>query len=119
VVFGEIIMEVVEKVEGGVAGVIMGVDGIAIDNYIKGESSLEIQSVGAEYAVILQQVKGVSEMLKSGKLKEFIIFSEGFILIIHSINEDYFAALALKPEGNYGKGRYLLRMAIPKIRAEF
>ncbi|UCD85052.1 MAG: roadblock/LC7 domain-containing protein [Deltaproteobacteria bacterium] len=118
-VFGEIIKEVVERVEGGLAGVIMGVDGIAVDNYIKGGGELEIQSVGAEYAVIVEQVKGVSEMLKSGKLKEFITFSEGFILIIHSINEDYFAALALKPEGNYGKGRYLLRMAIPKIRAEF
>ncbi len=118
-VFGEIIMDVVEKVEGGVAGVIMGVDGIAVDNYIKGGASLEIQSVGAEYAVIVEQIKRVSEMLKSGKLKEITIFSEGFILIIHSINEDYFAALALKPEGNYGKGRYLLRMAIPKIRAEF
>jgi hypothetical protein len=31
------------------------------------------------------------------------------------LNEEYFVALALLPDGNFGKGRYLLRTVAPKL----
>jgi len=34
------------------------------------------------------------------------------------VSPDYFVVLALRPDGNYGKGRYALRIAAPRIRAE-
>jgi hypothetical protein len=33
------------------------------------------------------------------------------------LSQDYFLGLALKPEGNFGKGRFLMRMAMPDLRA--
>ena len=34
------------------------------------------------------------------------------------VTQEYFLVLALKPEGNYGKGRYVLRITAPKVKAE-
>jgi hypothetical protein len=28
-------------------------------------------------------------------------------------------ALVIKPDGNYGKGRYILKAAVPKVESEF
>jgi hypothetical protein len=34
------------------------------------------------------------------------------------LSETYFLALTMKPDGNYGKGRFLMRTAAPKLLAE-
>jgi hypothetical protein len=35
------------------------------------------------------------------------------------ISADYYLALVIRPEGNYGKGRFVLKTTVPKIEAEF
>jgi len=40
------------------------------------------------------------------------------VTIIRTLGDTYFLALAMKPDGNFGKGRYLMRTAAPKIMAE-
>jgi hypothetical protein len=40
------------------------------------------------------------------------------VTLIRVINETYFVAVALSPEGNLGKGRYLLRIVAPKLAEE-
>jgi hypothetical protein len=40
------------------------------------------------------------------------------LTIMRMVNADYFVVLALLPEGNYGKGRYALRLAAPKLAKE-
>jgi hypothetical protein len=39
-------------------------------------------------------------------------------VVIRLLSHDYFLALALAPEGNYGKGRYLMRVVAPKLQQE-
>ena len=34
------------------------------------------------------------------------------------LTPEYFLVLALKADGNYGKERYALRLAAPKVKAE-
>jgi hypothetical protein len=38
---------------------------------------------------------------------------------MRQINPGYYLALVIKPEGNYGKGRYILKTAVPKLEGEF
>ena len=40
------------------------------------------------------------------------------ITLIRMLSDTYFLALALAPDGNFGKGRYLMRTAAPKLLAE-
>jgi len=38
--------------------------------------------------------------------------------LIRVLTSDYFVAVALAPTGNIGKGRYMLRVAAPKLIEE-
>ena len=100
--------EIVEKVGGGVGAVIMGYDGIPIEEHIK-EGLFDVQILAVEYANVLKEVKRTIDVLKTGEMEEIIITTGLSRIIIRSISEDFFIMLALDSDGNYGKGRYLLK----------
>jgi predicted regulator of Ras-like GTPase activity (Roadblock/LC7/MglB family) len=112
--FKEAIRDVVEGTDGGIAGILMDFEGIAVDSYAKG-GSIDINAVGAEYSVILKSIQRATESLEAGGPREIAIQSDKVTTIIRIINDEYFLALTLSPDGNLGKGRYLMRTAAPKL----
>lgn len=115
--FQEILKDVVDRTEGGIAGVVMGFDGITVDSYLNEASGhiLEVETVGMEYSVILKEIRKAAEMLDAGKAKEVAIQAERLTTVIRLINDEYFVALAMRPDGNYGKARFLLRTSASKL----
>lgn len=111
------LQEIVEKVGGGVGALIMGYDGIPIEEYILA-SDFDVQLMAVEYVNVMKEVKRSIDVLKTGELEEIIISTEQSRIIIRSICEDYFIMLTLNSDGNYGKGRYLLKREIPRLREE-
>src|SRR5258708_35701984 len=116
--FRENLMKIVDNVEGGLAGLLMGFDGIAIDSYAKNKQALDIQTVGMEFSFILTQVRKAAEILEVGLVQEIAIRTETVVIIIRVLNQEYFLALAMGPGGNFGKGRYLLRTVAPTMQSE-
>jgi predicted regulator of Ras-like GTPase activity (Roadblock/LC7/MglB family) len=117
--FQERLKHIVDNVDGSYASVLMGFDGISLDTYMAPEpSDFDIQSVGLEYSVVLKQIKTTAELLEAGKVHEVAITSEKLITLVRILNDEYFIALALRPNGNYGKGRYLLRVVGPELNKE-
>jgi predicted regulator of Ras-like GTPase activity (Roadblock/LC7/MglB family) len=116
--FRENLAKVVDNVEGGVAGLLMGFDGIAVETYTRPQGGLDINTVGMEFSFILTQVRKAAEVLEVGGVQEVAIRAENLSIIIRVLNRDYFLALALGPEGNFGKGRFMLRMVAPKLQTE-
>jgi predicted regulator of Ras-like GTPase activity (Roadblock/LC7/MglB family) len=119
--FQERLKQVVDNVEGSIACVLMGFDGISLDTYLsegRGELPLDIQGIGLEYSVVLKQIKKTAELLESGDVQEVAIASDKMTTLVRILNDEYFLALALKPGGNYGKGRYLLRVVAPELNRE-
>jgi len=112
--FKEAIRDVVEGTDGGIAGILMDFEGIAVDSYVKGDS-LDINAVGAEFSVILKSIQRATESLEAGGAREIAIQSEKVTTLIRILNDEYFLALTLSPDGNFGKGRYLMRTAAPKL----
>ena len=112
-------LEQVCTVEGAVAASVMGFDGIAIDTVTPASTSVDLEALLVEYASILGQVKQAAEMLQSGQVSELSIGTDRITTLLRPINPEYFLVLAMKPEGNFGKGRYLLRVTAPKLQAEF
>jgi predicted regulator of Ras-like GTPase activity (Roadblock/LC7/MglB family) len=97
----------------------MGFDGISVETYQKDEAGeLELNGAWVEYANLLTQLKNAADVLKTGAVTELSVNSEKVLTIIRLVSQDYFLVLALKAEGNYGKGRYVLRVTAPKVRAE-
>ncbi len=113
--FKQVLREVVERTEGGLAGLVMGFDGIPVENYVKGETVFDVETVGMELSFILTQIAKAAEMLEVGRACEVAIQAERMTTLIRLLNRQYFAALTLAPGGNYGKGRFLLRTLTPKL----
>lgn len=110
---------VVNNVEGALACSVMGFDGISVETHHKeGLEDVELQSTWVEFANVLSQVKSAAEVLKTGEVAELSINTERLITLMRMVSPEYFLVLAMKPEGNYGKGRYVLRVTAPRVKAE-
>lgn len=118
--FQDLLKDVVHRTEGALAGLIMGFDGIAVETYVRGDTDVpfEVENVGMEYSVILKEIAKAAELLDSGTAREISIQAEKFTTVIRLINDDYFVAVTIRPEGNYGKARFLLRTRVPELAAE-
>ena len=115
--FNETLREIVEGTEGGVAGLLMGYDGIAVDSWAREDSEFDINTVGMEISVVLKDILRAAEQLETGGAQEVAIQADRLTTVVRMLNGDYFVALAIKPDGNVGKGRFLLRLAAPKFVA--
>ena len=116
--FKEALENIVEGTQGGLAGLLMDFEGIALETYSKAEATFDIETVGAEVSVVVKAIQRASEMLEAGDTQEVAFKSSRWVTLIRVVNETYFLALALQPDGNYGKGRYLLRVAAPRLKSE-
>ncbi len=116
--FKEPLQKIVDNVEGGIAGLVMGFDGIAVETYTREGHKMDVNTVGMEFSFILTQIKKAADILDVGGVTEVSIKAEKLTIVIRILNNEYFLALALSPEGNYGKGRYLMRVVAPKLQAE-
>jgi predicted regulator of Ras-like GTPase activity (Roadblock/LC7/MglB family) len=116
--FKDVLRDVVERTEGGIAGLVMGFDGIPVEQYQKSGSTLDVETMGMEYSVVLGHITKAAEQLETGAAQEVAIRADRQTTVIRYINDEYFIALTLGPQGNIGKGRFLLRMASPKLLDE-
>jgi len=102
----------VEKTDGGLGAVIMGADGLAVEKFFTdegNESNLDIAA--AEFTSLVRSAGRSGKDLDLGNLRELVVALEKITLVIRLFKRDYFAVLALKADGNLGRGRYELRKA--------
>jgi len=116
--FTEVLKEAVERVDGAVSAMIIGVDGISVEEY-SSEKLVDLTDLSAEASTMIRDIGLAAENLKLGEAQEFSIISDTCGIIMRRINPEYYLALVIKPDGNYGKGRFILKTAIPKLEAEF
>ena len=116
--FKETLKQLVEGTEGGLAGLLMDSSGITLESYAKDDSPFDINSIGIEFGVVIGQIKRAAEMLEAGSANEIAVGTDKLITVIRLLGDTYFLALAMEPGGNFGKGRYLMRTAAPKLMAE-
>jgi predicted regulator of Ras-like GTPase activity (Roadblock/LC7/MglB family) len=110
---------VVNQVDGALACSVMGFDGISVDTFQREEAAdLELGGAWVEYANLLSQLRQAAETLKTGTVTEVSVNSDKVLTLMRLVSPEYFLVLALRADGNYGKGRYILRVTAPQIRAE-
>ncbi|MEW6068974.1 MAG: roadblock/LC7 domain-containing protein [Nitrospirota bacterium] len=116
--FSEILKEAVEKVDGAVSAIVIGTDGISVQEYAQ-EKLLDLADLSAEASAMIKDIGQAADNLGLGEAREFSIISDRCGIIMRKINADYYVALIIRPEGNYGKGRFILKTVIPKLEGEF
>ncbi len=115
--FKEVLQEVVDGTQGGVAGLLMGFDGIAVEQYLRDGTESDVESVGIEYGAILKDIRRAAEMLQVGETQEVAVRAERMTTLIRPVNDQFFVAITLAPTGNLGKARFLLRTREAQFRS--
>ncbi len=115
--FAETLKKVVDNVDGGIAAVIMGLDGIPVETYVKQSDRVDVNTVAMEFSFIIGQVRKAGDSLSVGSLQELSVKAERLVLVCRMLTPQYFVAIAMAPEGNFGKARFLARMATPALVA--
>jgi len=116
--FREHLQDVCTSVDGAVACSLMGVDGIEVDTLLAGEAELDLKSILVEYSGVFRNARDAADVHQAGGVSEVSINTDKLVTVARLVSPDYFMVVALTPEGNYGKARYLLRITAPKVRAE-
>jgi predicted regulator of Ras-like GTPase activity (Roadblock/LC7/MglB family) len=118
--FKEALTQIVERTEGATGALIMGMDGIAVERVFLPEGSESNMDVAA--AEVTSLVRGALRAGGNtglGSLREMFISFESVLIVARMFTPDYFVVLALKPDGNVGRGRFELRKAELKLAREF
>ena len=114
--FKQILEEVVSNTPGGVGAVLMGYDGIAIEQYVAEGDDVDLQLVAIEYSNVVKEIRNTSEILGTGELQEVTVKTGRYFVVLHAVTDDYFVALIMTRSGNFGKGRYLLMRDASMLR---
>jgi len=116
-VFADTLRKVVDNVDGALAAVIMGLDGIPVETYVRQNDKVDVNTVAMEFSFILGQVRKAGDSLQVGGLEELSVKAQRLLLVCRMLSPQYFVAVAISPDGNFGKCRYLVRMATPTLVA--
>jgi predicted regulator of Ras-like GTPase activity (Roadblock/LC7/MglB family) len=123
--FETILQSIVDDCGGGCGAALMGFDGVAVATASPSAGALvddplrgDVTNAGIEFGRILGDMTKASDSLGTGAVRESVLSLARMTLIFHTVDEELILALALLPDGNLGKARYLIRRNLPAIRAE-
>ena len=118
--FREKLQEIVERTEGALGAFIMGMDGIAVEKLLLPEGQeVNLDVAAAEFTSLLRSSQRTGNDIGFGNLRELVLVYHDLSLLIRLFNPEYFVMLALRPDGNLGRGRFELRKAELDLAREF
>jgi len=119
--FREHLEQVCRDVDGAIACSLMGVDGIEVDTHLAPDDEggeVDLKSLLVEYSAVFRSAREAADAHEAGGVSEVAISTDKVTAVARQISPEYFMVVALRPEGNLGKARFLLRITAPKLRSE-
>ena len=121
--FEAILKDIVVSCGGGIGAALMGSDGIPIAEFVApqapdGPLTEDIGVAGVEFGRILEETRKAADALGGGPVVETLVVLARFSLLFRSVDDETFLVVALTPDGNLGKARYLMRRHLLAIRQE-
>ena len=71
-----------------------------------------------KYSGLFRTAADAAQSNQAGGLDELSVSTEKLTAVARAVSPEYFMVVALTPDGNFGKARYLLRVTAPKLRSE-
>jgi predicted regulator of Ras-like GTPase activity (Roadblock/LC7/MglB family) len=118
--FKTALQTIVEKTDGSLGALIMGADGLSVEKFFNREGAeANLDVAAAEFTSLVRSASKSGSDLDLGAPRELVVTLGKVMFAMRLFNKDYFVVLALKPEGNLGRGRYELRKAELALANEF
>jgi predicted regulator of Ras-like GTPase activity (Roadblock/LC7/MglB family) len=120
--FIPVLEKILDGSSGGLAAILMGRDGLAIQQALArrvGEEEGErLGNAGVELGRILEEIRKASDAFLGGAAQEAIVGLEHYWLLVRCVDEDTVLMVALAHDGNVGKARFLMRRYVPALQAD-
>ncbi len=118
--FRQALEEILERTDGSLGVLIMGIDGISVEKVI-GEDGADanLDVAAAEFTSLVRNAQRTGSDTGLGNLRELVVSLEESTIVMRLFNREYYVVLAIRPDGNLGRGRYELRKAELKLAQEF
>jgi predicted regulator of Ras-like GTPase activity (Roadblock/LC7/MglB family) len=110
--FESVLQAIVADCPGALGAALMGSDGIAIAQVAAPGafvSADEVGVLGVEFGRIFDEARKAGDAAGAGSALELSVRSERLYVVLQALDRETYLVLALAPEGNVGKGRYLMR----------
>jgi len=118
--FKETLQTIVGNSDGSLGALIMGADGLSVEKFFTAEgAAANLDVASAEFTSLVRSATRSGKDLDLGELREMVVSLGRVTFLMRLFNQNYFVVLALKPEGNLGRGRYELRKAEMMLAHEF
>lgn len=116
--FEEMLQELIKKVEGSLAAMLMGLDGISVAQIAKPNAKFDLELMGAEISAIYNQIRQSSFIDQFGETNEVVLRSGKTTILLKVIVDDYAVALVMDANQAIGKGRHYLKLIEPAMKKE-
>jgi predicted regulator of Ras-like GTPase activity (Roadblock/LC7/MglB family) len=118
--FKEALEAILERTDGSIGALIMGTDGIAVEKVLSAEAQdANMDVAAAEFTSLIRNAQRTGNVTGLGNLRELVVQLDNAVFVMRLFSRDYFVVLALKPDGNFGRGRFELRKAELQLAREF
>jgi predicted regulator of Ras-like GTPase activity (Roadblock/LC7/MglB family) len=115
--FGKTLSEAREKVEGGLAISLIGLDGIAVETQ-KVRDDVPVESLAAELGSFVRSIRLTNTELHLGGVEQFSLVTDRYVTFLSEVTEEYYVLFVLDRNGNYGRARYELSRLKHKLKDE-
>jgi predicted regulator of Ras-like GTPase activity (Roadblock/LC7/MglB family) len=111
---------ILERTDGSIGALIMGTDGIAVEKVLSKEAQdANMDVAAAEFTSLVRNAQRTGNVTGLGDLRELVVQLESAVFVMRLFSREYFVLIALKPDGNFGRGRFELRKAELQLAREF
>ncbi|HEY8377825.1 MAG TPA: roadblock/LC7 domain-containing protein [Nannocystis sp.] len=107
---------IVDKIPGAKGAILMGFDGIAVEQYDV-DASVDIERIATEFSFRFLELVKAAKALDLGPLTDITVKAEHGTLLVRCLSDDFFTVVFLGDSANFGKGRWVLRSAAPELLA--
>ncbi|MBI4652340.1 hypothetical protein HY745_13910 [Candidatus Desantisbacteria bacterium] len=115
--FNEKLKTVLENVDGSIAIVFSGLDGIGVANATLAEK-FDTAVLDVELATMVSSFVKVAGNLQLEKVDELVFKAGNIIFFIKMVGNEYFIGIALNSDANLGRARLEVRKVMPSFEKE-
>ena len=112
--FRDVLETIRKKLSDVQAILIVGPDGVV--DHVLADSSLKIETIASEYAMLLRIAGRASQGAGAGNLVEQTVISEKSIMIARLVSPQHFVILITKAQDQIGRARFELKNAASEIQ---
>lgn len=114
----EILQKIVENIPGAKGAILMGFDGIAVEQWIRAGDDFDIESMAMEFSFRFLELRDAANSLEMGQISDITLKAEYGTVLVRVLSPEFFVAVLLESPGHMGKGRWVLRSQSKALSAD-